>query len=123
MSRAWRWSLLGLLIAIVIGGLMPNAFLSRAESRTVDTFTIAVPEFFTPETVTHPVVPVGCSDASCSRGAPAPAAPTMTVVAAASLVGIMALAALGRRSRRLRTDAAVLPRGNFLGLFRPPQFS
>jgi hypothetical protein len=135
MSRRWRWYLLGTLVAIVITGLMPNALLSGAEGgarSTVGTIgTIGTigsigsigTDFFTPATVALPVVPTGCLGSSCSRGAPSPAAPTLTLVAAAALVGVLSLAVAGRRARRMRSSAAVLPRGNFMGLFHPPQFS
>ena len=109
---------------------MPNALLSEAESRASSTLGSATSTFssvtspvFTPATVAMPVIPVGCSDAACGKGAPAPVSPTLTVVAAATLVGVLALAAASRRVRRLRSAVATLPRGSAFGLFHPPQFS
>jgi hypothetical protein len=73
--------------------------------------------------VADPVIPTGCADSSCSKGVPSPVAPALTVVAAAALAGVLSMAAAGRLTRRQRSAAALLPRGNFIGLFRPPQFS
>jgi hypothetical protein len=114
------------LVAIVITGLMPNALLSGAGARAGSAWsTPGAPaaDFFTPETVVLPFLPSACLDASCSKGAPAPATPTLTIVAAAALAGVLYLAATSRLTRRLRSAVADLPRGNFIGLFRPPQFS
>ena len=123
MSRVWRWCFLGPLAAIVVIGLMPNALLSGAGVPARNTLSGIVPEVFTPQTVADPVIPTGCADSSCSKGVPSPVAPALTVVAAAALAGVLSMAAAGRMTRRQRSVAAVLPRGNFVGLFRPPQFS
>jgi hypothetical protein len=123
MSRAWRWCLLGSLVAIVVIGLMPNALLPGAGVPARNTLSGIVPEVFTRQTVADPVVPTGCADSSCAKGVPSPVAPALTVVAAAALAGVLSMAAAGRLTRRQRSVAAVLPRGNFIGLFRPPQFS
>ncbi len=123
MSRAWRWCLLGPLAAIVVIGLMPNALLSGAGAPARSTLSASVPEVFTGHTAADPVIPTGCTDSSCAKGVPSPAAPALTVVAAAALAGVLSIAAAARLTRRQRSATAVLPRGNFLGLFRPPQFS
>ena len=123
MLRAWRWCLVGPLAAIVVIGLMPNALLSEAGVPARSTLSSIVPEVFTPQTVADPVVPTGCADSSCAKGVPSPVAPALTVVAAAALAGVLSMAAAGRLTRRQRSVGAVLPRGNFIGLFRPPQFS
>jgi hypothetical protein len=122
MSRAWRWSLLGPLVAIVVVGLMPNALLSEAGVPAKSAVSASIPEVFTPLTVADPLLPAGCTDSSCSKGVPSPVAP-LTIVAAAALAGVLSIAASGRLTRRQRSAAALLPRGNFIGLFRPPQFS
>src|SRR5271156_5496572 len=111
MSRQWRWSLLGLLVAVVIGGLMPNALLKGPVTRVGTAIDSTIGTTVTPMSVIGPSFPAACVDAACGKGAPAPSAPTLTVVAAAAMVGILALAATGRRSRRLRAVAATLPRG------------
>jgi hypothetical protein len=110
------------LVAIVITGLMPNALLSGAEVRAGSALTTTT-VFLTPKMVEMGFLPVGCQDASCGKGAPVPATPTPAVVAVAALVGVLSLAAASRLTRRQHAAAAVLPRGNFIGLFRPPQFS
>jgi hypothetical protein len=122
MSRAWRWCLLGPLAAIVVIGLMPNALLTEAGAPARSTLTASVAEVFTPQAVADPFIP-SCADSSCSKGVPSPVAPALTVVAAAVLAGVLSMAAAGRMTRRQRSAAALLPRGNFIGLFRPPQFS
>ncbi len=125
MSRAWRWCLLGSLAVVVVIGLMPNALLSEAgvpARSALTALSAGVPEVFTPNTEADPVTPTGCADSSCSKGVPSPVAPALTVVAAA-LAGVLSMAAAGRMTRRQRSAAALLPRGNFIGLFRPPQFS
>jgi hypothetical protein len=106
-------------VAIVVTGLMPNALVSGAETRS----TSAVAAVLTWGRVELPTAPLGCSDASCGKGAPSPSAPTTTVVTVSALVGILALAALGRKTRRVRFMTAPLPRGSFTDLFHPPQFS
>jgi len=123
MSRVWRWCLLGPLAVIVVIGLMPNALLSEAGAPARSALSASVPEVFTPLTVADPVIPAGCTDSSCSKGVPSPVTPALTVVAAAALAGVLSFAASGRLTRRQRSAAALLPRGNFIGLFRPPQFS
>jgi hypothetical protein len=123
MSRVWRWCFLGPLAAIVVIGLMPNALLSGAGVPTRNTLGGSVSAVFTPRAVADPVVPTGCADSSCAKGVPSPVAPALTVVAAATLAGVLAVAAASRLTRRQRSVASVLPRGNFIGLFRPPQFS
>ena len=110
-------------MAIVVIGLMPNALLSGAGVPAPNTLSGIVPEVFTPHTVADPVIPTGCADSSCAKGVPSPVAPALTVVAAAALAGVLSMAAAGRMTRRQRSVAEVLPRGNFVGLFRPPQFS
>ena len=123
MSRVWRWCFLGPLAAIVVIGLMPNALLSGTGVPTRNSLGGIVPVVFTGQTVADPVVPTGCTDSSCAKGVPSPVAPALTVVAAAALAGVLSMAATGRLTRRQRSVAAVLPRGNFIGLFRPPQIS
>jgi len=119
MSRKWRWSLLGILIAIVVSGLMPNAFLSGAETHAGNTIATTLSW----GKVEMAGAPIACAEASCGKGVPAPSAPSLTMVAAAAMVGVLALAALGRKTRRQRFATATLPSGNFTGLFRPPQYS
>jgi hypothetical protein len=119
MSLRWRWSLLGVLVAVVISGLMPNALLSKAETGIITSANTTISW----SQVESPFFGSGCADASCGKGVPSPAAPTLTVVAAATLSGILALVALRRRTLFEYVASGVLPRGNFQGFFHPPQFS
>jgi len=123
MSHKWRWSLLGILIAVVIVGLVPNAFGAQTVARADSTLTATAAQVFTPQSVKGPYFANGCLDASCGKGVPAPASPVLTLVAAAILAGALSLFIAGRRTRRLRMSRAVLPQGIFRLLFHPPQSS
>ncbi len=121
MSPKWRWSLLGILVAIVISGLVPNAFATQAVARADTDLTATVAQVFTPQSVKGPYFASGCLDASCGKGVPAPASPILTMVAAAALAGMLTLLLASRRTRRLLTARAALPNGTFRPPFHPPQ--
>jgi hypothetical protein len=114
MSRRWRWSLVAVIAAAALGSFLPSALLTaHAPSRTMAALTAQEPS----------VSPTGCFIASCGKGSPAPAAPTLTLAAVATLAAAAVLVAA--RSRRIgrRQFSTALPRGIALTLFHPPQFS
>jgi ABC-type Fe3+ transport system permease subunit len=114
MSVRWRWSLVVVLAAMVLGGFIPQAFLVGRLAPA----SMAVASRTGP-----PTFPSGCSGASCSKSSPGAPTPSLTIAALAATVGIAAAAALNRFSRRNRPGAHALPRGSTLTLLRPPQFS
>ena len=114
---------MGLLICLVITGLLPNSFLTGAGVRVAPTVAVASAPIYTPQSEALPRMPLACANTSCGKGVPTTAAPVLPVAAAAALVGALSLVAASRAIRRRRTAAASLPRGDVMGLFRPPQFS
>jgi ABC-type Fe3+ transport system permease subunit len=115
MPLKWRWCLVVVLAATVLGGFMPRALLTDSRA-PVTNAAFLVEEL--------PMAPSGCADATCGKGAPAPATPTILLAAAAAVTAAaMGLALAGRTNRRLRARAATLPSGNALRRFHPPQFS
>jgi len=114
MRMKWRFGLLAIIAAAVVGGFMPHGVLAGAGADATEMVQIAE----------APVaVPLHCLDATCGKGSPAPAAPTPTVALAAVLSALAAVAALGATIRRHRTQTASLPAGARDPLFHPPQFS
>jgi hypothetical protein len=114
MSLRWRWSLVVVLAAIVLGGFMPQALLSKP-FLPVGPAAMALQDAPTP--------PSGCTGVSCNKGAPAAPTPTLTIVALAALAGVVIMAVGGGASRRIRSLVRTLPRGTIPFLFRPPQYS
>jgi hypothetical protein len=114
MSLRWRWSLVVVLAAIVLGGFMPQALLSKP-FLPVSPAAMALQGSPTPAT--------GCIGTSCNKGSPAAPTPTLSIAALAAVTGAVVQAIAGRGSRRIRSVVRSLPRGNLLPLFRPPQFS
>jgi hypothetical protein len=114
MSTRWRIGLAAIVAAVVIGGFVPHAVLSGADSSVTQVMQIAE----------APVsVPVGCADATCGKGSPAPAAPAPGVALAAVVGGIVTAAAAVALVRRHRGRPLALPAGTRDALFHPPQFS
>jgi hypothetical protein len=113
MSRRWRWSLVVIVAAAVLGSFLPGALLgAQTPARSVPALA-----------ADPPLAPNGCFIASCGKGSPAPATPTLTLAAVVALsAGAIALAARAGRIRRPRLSSR-LPRGTALTLFHPPQFS
>jgi hypothetical protein len=114
MSLRWRWSLVVVLAAIVLGGFMPQALLSKP-FLPVSPMAVALQD--------APAFPSGCTGVSCNKGAPAAPTPALTIVALAGLTAAVVRAAGGRASKRIRSLVRTLPRGTVPVLFRPPQFS
>ena len=114
MSTRWRIGLAAIVAAVVVGGFVPHAVLSGAETSLTQAAQI----------VEVPVsVPVSCVDATCGKGSPAPAAPVPGVALAAVIGGIVAAAAAVGLVRRRRGTVLALPAGTRDPLFHPPQFS
>jgi hypothetical protein len=112
MSRRWRWSLVVIIAAAVLGSFLPGAVSARPPERAGASLTASE----------QPLALIACFVASCNKGTPAPAAPALIVAALATLAATGALASGARRIRRTRL-AVALPRGTMLTLFHPPQFS
>jgi hypothetical protein len=114
MSLLRRWSLVVILAAIVLGGFMPQALLSKP-------FLPVGPVAMADQG--EPTVPSNCTGVSCNKGSPAAPTPTLTLAALAALTGVLVHASGGGIWRRIRSLAHSLPRGTVPSLFRPPQFS
>jgi hypothetical protein len=115
MSRQWRWSLVAVIVAAVVGSFMPTSVLDIATPVRdgISTLSAEMP----------PTAPNGCFIASCGKGTPVPAAPVLTLAGLAAVtVAALSLAVLARR-RRTVSALVGLPRGVALPLFHPPQFS
>lgn len=114
MRMKWRFGLVAIIAAAVVGGFMPHGVLSGAESTATQMVQIAESPVSTP---------VLCMDATCGKGSPAPAAPAPAVALAAVLAGIAIAAAVVSTIRRQRSKAVLLPAAARDPLFHPPQFS
>ncbi len=112
MLLRWRWSLVVVLAAIVLGGFMPQAFLTGARA-------VTSPIALTP--AGPPTFPSGCTGTSCSKSAPVAPTPVLTIAGLAGLVAIVLKHSGGRFSRRIRNFAFRLPSGTVTPLFHPPQ--
>ena len=114
MKLRWRWSLVVILAAVVLGGLLPQALLAGAGTpASMAATSPAAP----------PTVPSGCADASCNKGSPAVPTPTLAIAGMVATAGVIATFVALHTSRRNRSRAHALPRGTITTLFRPPQFA
>jgi hypothetical protein len=113
MSRRWRWILVVVTAATVGAGFMPRLLSSGAQ----------VPVSPMAQLAEEPTVLPGCMDAVCGKGAPAPAAPSLTIAALGALIGGVAAFSAVRLTRRFRSSTPALARGAATRLFHPPQFS
>ncbi len=114
MRMKWRFGLVAIIAAAIVGGFMPHGVLTGAQAGVTEMMQIAE----APTAMTS-----HCLDATCGKGSPAPAAPTPTVALAAVLAALAIVAALGASIRRHRRQTASLPAGARDPLFHPPQFS
>lgn len=114
MSLRWRWALVAIIAATVFGSFMPNT-LRWGIVLPGRSMALLMEE--------PPATPIGCLDASCSRGAPVPAPTPLTVVAIGTAIAGMLSLAARRMARRGRPNAIALPRGTSLVLLHPPQCS
>ncbi len=114
MRMKWRFGLVAIVAAAVLGGFMPHGVLSQAQSTATEMVQLAQ----------APVsAPLSCLDVTCGKGTPAPAAPAPAVALAAALTGIAIAAAAASLIRRRRALVVALPAGTRDPLFHPPQFS
>jgi hypothetical protein len=114
MRVSWRLALVALMAAVVVGGFVPHAALSAAESTGAQMVQRAESPVATPS---------ACTDVTCGKGTPASAAPSPAVALAVVLGGLAAAAIAASLIRRRRPHVAPLPAGAFEPLFRPPQSS
>ena len=110
----WRWCLVAVLIATVLGGFVPQELLTG--SHPAAALTTISPEG-------PPTFPSGCAGASCDRSTPVAPTPVLTIAAVVALAGIVVTVVAGLATRRMRSLVHALPRGTAVVLFRPPQFS
>jgi hypothetical protein len=114
MGLKWRIGLVAVVAAAVLGGLVPHAVASGSESVGVTMV----------QAVESPLVsPTTCTDATCGKGTPTPAAPTPGIVLAAVLAGLVIAATAAALIRRRPAWIGALPSGRPDPLFHPPQFS
>ena len=115
MRMKWRFGLVAIIAAAVVGGFMPHGVLSAAESTGAGMVQLAEAPVSS--------MPLNCMDVTCGKGTPASSAPAPAIALAAVLAGIAvaavtavhhpASACVGRRTARGLRDP----------LFHPPQFS
>jgi len=114
MSLRWRWSLVVVLAAMVLGGLLPETVLDANHAPASMTTAVSVGQ---------PAFPSGCSGSNCVRSTPAPATPVLAIAGLAALTGFVTGAGGGYRTRRASPRTRALPAGIPVSLYRPPQFS
>ena len=110
----WRFGLVAIIAAAVVGGFMPHGVLSVAESSGAGMVQLAE----------APVaMPLMCMDVTCGKGTPALSAPAPAVALAAVMAGIAVAAVAASVIRRRRALVVALPAGARDPLYHPPQFS
>jgi hypothetical protein len=115
MAMKWRFCLLAIIAAAVVGGLMPHGAVNGTETAATEIVQAGESPLS---------VPISCFDATCGKGTPAAPAPSPGVALVVAVVGgLAALALIPSIIRRRRLQAAVLPAGIRDPLFHPPQFS
>jgi hypothetical protein len=114
MRMRWRFGLLAVIAAAVLGGIMAHGVLSGVQSAGTGMVQIAEAPASS--------VPSNCLDATCGKGSPAVPASAPALALAAVVAGLAVVAAAAAASRRRRTQAIVLPAGARDPVFRPPRF-
>lgn len=114
MRVRWRIGLLVLAAAAVVGAFVPHAALSAAESTSTEMVQLAEAPFAPASS---------CTDVSCNKGSPAPAAPSPGVTLAVLIGGLAVAVVAAALVRRRQHQVAPLPAGARDPLFHPPQFS
>jgi hypothetical protein len=114
MGIRWRLSLVAVLAAAVLGGLVPHGVVAGTETAATQMV----------QAVERPLTgPINCADATCGKGTPAPTAPSPGVALAAVLGACALVAAATSGLRRRARSHIALPAGTRDPLFHPPQFS
>jgi hypothetical protein len=114
MSMRWRFGLVAVIAAAVVGGFVPHSVLSVTDTSAAQVVRAAEAPLSGP---------VNCADATCGKGSPAPAAPSPGIVLMAVVAGAAGVAAAAAFIRRRRVEGLALPAGIRDPLFHPPQFS
>jgi hypothetical protein len=109
----WRVGLVAVVAAAVLGGLVPHVVASPESAGAAMVQAIESPL----------ASPTSCTDATCGKGTPTPAAPSPAVALVAVLGGLAVAAAAAALIRRRSAVVGALPRGRQDRLFHPPQFS
>lgn len=114
MGMKWRIGLVVVVAAAVLGGLVPHAVSSGADSSTAAMV----------QAVESPLATAAaCTDATCNKGTSTPAAPTPVLVLA-GVMGTLVMGALAAAMvRRFGRRTQALPAGTHDPLFHPPKFS
>ena len=115
MRMKWRFGLVAIIAAAVVGGFMPHGVLSAAESTGAGMVQLAEAPVSS--------MPLNCMDVTCGKGTPASSAPAPAIALAAVLAGIAVAAVTAATIRRRRAPVVALPAGSRNPLFHPPQFS
>jgi hypothetical protein len=114
MGMGWRIGLVAVVAAAVLGGLVPHAVASGAESAGATMV----------QAVESPLAsPTSCTDATCGKGSPAPAPPSPAVALVAVLGALAIAAAVAAWVRRRPAEVGALPSGRRDRPFHPPRFS
>lgn len=114
MPVRMRLALVAIIAAAIVGGFMPHAVLSTAQSTATELVQVAeAPLASLPN----------CVDVTCGKGAPAPPAPAPMVALAGLLSGLAVVVIVAGRLRRRPAHVLALPAGSPNPLLRPPQFS
>ena len=112
MSLKWRWALLVVMAATVLASLVPSGAYGVLSASARPAISLAEVPLSGP---------IGCLDASCNKGAPAPVSAPLAIAATCAVVaGVLSLAT-ARIASRNRHRVVALPRGLSLAVFRPPQ--
>ena len=114
MRVRWRFGLVAIIAAAVVGGFMPHGVVSGAETTATEMVQVAQSPLS---------MPLNCMDVTCGKGSPTPAAPTPTVALAAVLGGIVVAAGAIGNHPATPSPGEALPAGSRDPLFHPPQFS
>jgi hypothetical protein len=114
MPARWRVALAAVIAAAIVGGILPHAVVSTAQSATANMV----------QAVETPLGAIpNCVEATCGKGSPAAPALAPMVALAGVLSGLALAAIAAARLRRHRARTAPLPAGAPDPLFHPPQFS
>jgi hypothetical protein len=114
MRMTSRLALVAVVAAAMVAGLVPRDVTSGVRIATTDVVTMVDVPFNGPVT---------CSDATCGKAAPIPAAPSSGLVLAAVVGTLVLIAAATGAIRRRSGQFMALPAEARDPLFHPPQSS